>query len=654
MTFIVYFPAIRGGEIWDDAPNITQNPLLHDTKGLWEIWTNFRSMPAYYPVTHTSWWIDYQLFGLSLPWYHIENIAMHAASAVLIWLALRKLGISGAWLAAALWALHPIHVESVAWITERKNTLSVLLYLISFHFYLRAAGAGFASRLRVRSYLAALILFAIALPAKTASATLPAAIRLCAGYLRGAEPHFWRAVFRRELIRLIPFFVLAAGMGVATVLIEQHHSGAVGPLFTFSPMQRLVIAGRSLWFYAWKLVWPVNFAFIYPRWHIDAGIGPQILFPIAALALIIALILLRKRIGRGPAAGVLFFAGTLFPALGFAPIFFHRYSLVSDHFAYLANVGVLVLIAWALVRTLASRSVSLYAVAGAAMLGLSMQTFRQTLLYKDNFTMWSDALEKNPNAWVAQGNLAREMLLRGHDAEAARLLARQYESAPDEVEVALGYANFLATHGQFAEARPLFERAIQIRPDFLNTYGFYGRALRDNGHVDEAIMLYQRALATHPEWDAGWIDLAEIHEQQGNPALAAEEYRQAIAAVPGSVGARVNLANLYLKARNIEPALALMKEAAALADDNADIHNRYGLLLLQLGRYAEAIEQFQRMVTLTKGKEGAHIAYHNLATALEGAGRNGEAVVNYNRALAIKPDFTPARQNLQRALGKPQ
>jgi tetratricopeptide (TPR) repeat protein len=625
-------------------------------------------MPAYYPVTHTSWWIDYQLFGLNLHWYHLENIAMHAASAILIWLALRKLKIAGAWLAAALWALHPIHVESVAWITERKNTLSVLLYLISFHCYLRAIGVGVgftvqASRsatlnpeprtLNRRWYVASLAIFALALPAKTMSVTLPAVILLLAWYLHGDEPNFWRTTFRREVVRMIPFFALALCMGVATVLIEQRHSGAVGPLFTFNPLQRLVIAGRSLWFYAWKLIWPAQFAFIYPRWHIHPGLSAQILFPISFLALLIALILLRKKIGRGPAAGVMLFAGVAFPALGFAPIFFHRYSLVSDHFAYLCNVGILVLIAWVITRLIRPRA-AMYAVAGLALVGLAIQTFRQSQLYKDNFTMWSDALRKNPDAWVAQGNLAREMLLRGRDDEAEKLLIKQYESAPNEIEVVLGYANFLATHGKFDQAKPLFERAIQIKPDLLNTYGFYGRALRSNGHVDEAIKLYENTLAKHPEWDAGWIDLAEIHEQQGKPALAAEEYRKAIEYVPTSVGARVNLANLYLKAGNIEPALALLKEAAALADDNAEIHNRYGLILLQLKRYSEAAEQFQRMVELTRGTEGSHIAYHNLATALEGAGRIPEAELNYRRALALKPDFAPAKRSLERLTGKSQ
>ncbi|HTL30864.1 MAG TPA: tetratricopeptide repeat protein [Tepidisphaeraceae bacterium] len=672
-TFIVYFPAIRGGEIWDDAPNVTQNPLLHNVRGLAEMWTNFRSMPAYYPVTHTSWWIDYQLFGLDLRFYHIENIAMHAVSSVLIWLALRRLSVPGAWLAAALWALHPIHVESVAWITERKNTLSVLLYLISFHCYVRASGmrrGGWGFRvqgsekepglnpeprtLNPRWYIASLFFFAIALPAKTPVVTLPAAILLAWWYLRGGEPHFWPATFRRELVRMIPFFVLGLCMGVATVLIEQHHTGAKGPLFTFSPLQRLVLIGRSFWFYAWKVIWPANFNFIYPRWNIPQGVTIQILFPLAALGLMLALICLRKKIGRGPAAAILFFAGTALPALGIAPIFFHRYSLVSDHFAYLCNLGILVLVAYAIVRLLRSQPIALYAVAGIALVGVSIQSIKQTFLYKDNFTMWSDVLQKNPSAWLARGNLAREMHALGRHEKEGQLLAEEYKAAPDEVEVALGYANYLATHGHFAESPPFFERAIELKPDYLNTYGFYGRALSSNGRTDDAIKLYQDTLAKHPEWEAGWIDLAEIFEQIGKPERAADLYAKAIAANPQTVGARVNLANLYLKVGNLQRALNLLNEAATLANDDPDIHNRYGLVLLQIGQYPAAIEQFQRMVDLTRGKEGSHIAYHNLATALEGAGRNSEAVLNYRRALQIKPDFAPAQRNLERALRKSQ
>jgi Tfp pilus assembly protein PilF len=312
-------------------------------------------------------------------------------------------------------------------------------------------------------------------------------------------------------------------------------------------------------------------------------------------------------------------------------------------------------VAWIILRLLQKQPLALYATGAVILVFLGIQSWRQTLLYRDNFTMWSDVLAKNPNAWLAHGNLAHELLAMHRDDEAGEHLRKQLELAPpDQVEVIVQYAQYLATHGHFEESLPYFHRGIELDPDYLNTYGFLGQALVAHGRIDEAIKLYEDALAKHPEFEPGWIDLAQIYENRGDLAHAAETYERAIHAIPNTVTARVNLANLYLNARQPQPAMKLLSEAAAIDDNNADVHNRYGLLLLSLGRYPEAVEQFERMVQLTKGKPGAHIAYHNLGTALEGAGRISEAVASYQRALAIKPDFAPAKRSLDRAMGKAQ
>ncbi len=337
-TFIAYQPVWHAGFIWEDDDYVTKNQALHSVDGLQRIWSTPGTTHQYYPLVFTSFWVEYHLWRLQPFGYHLVNVILHAVNAVLLWRVLRRLGLPGAWWAAAIFALHPVNVESVAWITERKNTLSGLFYLLAALAWLRfrPLTAGETSRTpEWRFYWVALGLFACALLSKTVTCSLPAVLVLLIWWKTGR-------LEKRDGLALAPWFVLGAASGLMTRWMERR-LGASGAPWELSFVQRCLVAGRALWFYAGKLIWPHDLTFSYPRWRVDAGVVWQYSFPLAALAVVAALWKVRSRIGRGPLVAVLFFAITLVPALGFFDVFPFRYSYVADHFQYIASLGLIAL-----------------------------------------------------------------------------------------------------------------------------------------------------------------------------------------------------------------------------------------------------------------------------------------------------------------------
>ncbi|HSV13511.1 MAG TPA: hypothetical protein VLI90_04585, partial [Tepidisphaeraceae bacterium] len=341
ITLIAYIPIFRAGFVWDDDSYVEQNATLRTLDGLYEIWTNWHATPQYYPLVHTSFWVEYHLWGAtSALGYHIDNVLLHALSAILIWRLLNRLNVPGALLAAAIFAVHPVHVESVGWITERKNVLSLVFYLLALRSYLRSTG----SEPVLRDYAFSLLFFLLALLSKTVTATLPAAILLIFWWKRGR-------IRVRAVTPLLPFFVLAAVCGSITGYLERTQVGARGPEWAaLTPLHRVLIASRAVWFYAGKLLVPWRLTFIYPRWSIDPRDPLQWLYLVALIAVIAGLWLRRRRLGRGPLVAVLFFIGTLTPALGFVNVYPMRYSFVADHFQYHASIGLIALAAACIAR----------------------------------------------------------------------------------------------------------------------------------------------------------------------------------------------------------------------------------------------------------------------------------------------------------------
>ena len=335
VTALSYGPAWQGQLIWDDDAHLTK-PELRSLGGLVRIWTEPGATQQYYPLVHSLFWLEHRLWGDATLPYHLVNIVLHFLGALLFGKVLQQLKVPGAWLGAALFALHPLQVESVAWISELKNTLSGVFFFSALLFYLR-----FDEAPRRIYYLVALSLFVLGLFCKTTIAPLPAVLLVIFWWQRG------KLSFKRDVVPLIPFFVLGIGAGLFTAWVEHRFIGARGEAFHLSLVERILIAGHAFWFYFSKLVWPANLIFIYPRWQISASVWWQCLLPIAALLLFGLLFALRKR-SRAPLAAFLIFAGLLFPALGFINVYPFVYSFVADHFQYLASSAIFSLLAAAL------------------------------------------------------------------------------------------------------------------------------------------------------------------------------------------------------------------------------------------------------------------------------------------------------------------
>ncbi len=306
-------------------------PELQSLHGLWRIWFDLPATQQYYPLLHSAFWLEHRIWGDAVLGYHLTNVLLHTASACLLAMILRRLSVPGAWLAGFVFALHPVCVEAVAWVSEQKSTLSGFFYLASALVYLH-----FDRTRRKPLYFLALGLFVLALMSKTVTATLPAALLVIFWWKRG------RLDWRRDVLPLVPW--LAAGVSAGlTAWVESARKliGAQGSRYALTFLQRLLLAGRVPWFYVWKAIWPADLMFIYPHWKIDSGDVSQYFFP-ALLATVAIVLGWLARKTRAPLAVFLFFMGTLFPALGFLNVYPFRYSYVADHFQYLALLGIII------------------------------------------------------------------------------------------------------------------------------------------------------------------------------------------------------------------------------------------------------------------------------------------------------------------------
>ena len=396
VTLLAYIPAIRGGFIWDDDDYVTENPVLSHPGGFRALWFFPDSTPQYYPLVFSTFWMEYHLWGLSPMGYHVTNVLLHVFGAWILWRVLEALGVKGGYLAALVFALHPVHVESVAWVTERKNVLSGVFYLAALWSYLRCRPGGIAQvggEYRWRFYGMSLVFFACALLSKTVTASFPAAVVLLMWWKRGRlGREDWK-----DIVRLLPMFVLGVGMGLTTAWLEKHHVGAKGEDWSLTAVERFLVAGRALWFYAGKLFWPGSLSFVYPRWQVSQAVWWQYIYPVLAAGVVGVLWLLRRRIGLGWLVGVLYFVGTLFPALGFLNVYPHRFSFVADHFQYLASLGLLVPACWLLWGLLErARSWRRWAAGGLLVVmlaGLGVATWSQGWVYQGLESLWTDTLK---------------------------------------------------------------------------------------------------------------------------------------------------------------------------------------------------------------------------------------------------------------------
>jgi tetratricopeptide (TPR) repeat protein len=604
LTVVAYVPAMRGGFIWDDRLLISENRIVRASDGLYRFWFTTEA-PDYWPLTSTTWWLEWRLWGDSATGYHVVNVLLHAVNAILVWIILRRLKIPGAWLAGLVFAVHPVNVATVAWISEQKNTLSMLFYAVAILLYLRFDEEG-----RWRWYGLSLAAFLLALLSKSAVVMLPVVLLGCIWWTRGK-------VRWKDFLRCGPFFVLSLVLGLVTIWFQHHQALGGYTIRAASFPSRLAAAGWVPWFYLYKALLPVNLTVIYPKWEIDASRWVSYLPGIILVGCLIVFWWRRKTWGRPLLFGLGYFVVMLFPVLGFFHQSFHRFSLVADHWQYCSLVGAIALSVAAgerICRRTGEQRRSLGTVAGVVVLMvLAVATWRWGHVYAHEETLWRDNLAKNPNAWVAHYNL--------------------------------GVASEQA--GKLKEAIAHYEQALRIKPDYAEAHNNLGLVLLGLGKVPEAAGHFEQALRLKHDYAGAHSNLGLALFRLGNVSAAMEQYAQALRLSPDFAEAHYNVGDAMLQQGRLLEAIAHYERALRAKPDYALAHNNLGLALFRLGRVSEAIAHYQQALQLKPDYAGAHC---NLGDALLTAGRASEAIGQYEQALRIKPDLTEARYNLGMAL----
>lgn len=613
MCLAAYYPAISGGVLWDDPAHITRVDL-QSWAGLGRIWFEIGATQQYYPVLHSAFWFEHRLWGDAVAGYHAVNILLHAISAGLIVVLVRKLKLKGGWLAGCIFALHPVAVESVAWISEQKNTLSTAFYLLALLAWLRFEAQRESepkSSGTWRTYILASLLFGLAVLSKTVTVTLPAAILVLDWWRRGSLS------WRRDVVPLLPWFVFAIAAGLMTAWVERNIIGAEGEVFALTLLQRCLLAGNVAWFYFGKLVWPIDLIFIYPRWDMEVTTVVHFIAPLTAIAGLVALWFQRHR-NRGPLAAALLFGGTLFPALGFFNVFPFQFSYVADHFQYLACIAIIVPVAAGL-TLLADRYPQLpvwskRTAAGILLSALGFLSWQQTHEYRDNITLYRATLEKNPASLMATYNLGME----------------------------------LAAIGEVEEAITYYRKALKMKPDYAEIHANLAMALmRNPGHEDQAIAAFREAIRLKPElWQAS-LNLANLLLTiPGHIEEVIQLYRAVLKFDPsrGEVRSSLGYAIMQVPGREQE-ALGHLEAALKFIPDDWSTH--YQISRILLNRRPDNFEALVHLELVVQSRpDFAAARYHLAKLLLYRPTRRDEAIRHLQTALLLEPSFEEARSLL--------
>lgn len=567
---VIYFPATQAGFVWDDA--IMRELVAVSTwGGIWEIWFDpvsayleggTRKEGHYWPILYTTFWFEHKLWGFSPAGYHVVNVLIHFANTVLLWRVLSRLAVPGAWFAAAVFAVHPLHAESVAWIIARKDMLATLFCLASLLLWLRFTESPSRGR-----YAGALLLFAAAMLSKSVVVVFPATLLIL---------QWWRGgrITWGELLRTAPFFLVGLAIAVGDLLFYQD----VQPLsLGYSMAERVLIAAHALWFYVGKLLWPVELAVIYPHWDVNIADPRGWVYVVVAAAVAVALWFLRRRIGRGPLACALFFAVMLSPALGFVDYGYMRYSFVADRYQYLAGTGVIVFFAavaaWGTERLPGLPRKTARGTALALLVLLGAATWNQAGVYKDEVTLFRHIISLNPDARTAHLNLAYALIYSKGGSEEALAAARI---------------------------------AVKKRPLYYNSHNVLGLALSKLGRYDEAEKHLRKAIELNPRYAPAFLNLGESFRIRGRYKGALEAYLAAVRIDPDYPLPYVGMGYVLFSLERYEGVVSSMKRALLLKPDlpmAPALHSFMGQALEKLGRHEEAERHLRRARELAPKRE---------------------------------------------------
>jgi protein O-mannosyl-transferase len=676
-VFATYSPCWNADFMWDDDWHLTENPCIVGPLGLKELWTTREAKIC--PLVQTTFWLEHAVWGLRPLPYHLVNILLYASGALVLWRVLHKLGVPAAALGAALWALHPVQVESVAWITELKNIQSGFFYLLSMLFFVNfvlsqreAASSGRS----VYWYWASVGCAALALASKSATVFLPLALALCAWWLEGRWQ--WRRAW--NLLPFVPLAAAACALSIWTQRVDVAHVQSLG---VRSWPERIIVAGKVVWFYLGKLAWPHPLIFVYPRWKIDEtswlSYGPT-----AAVILVLAVLWgFRRTWARGAFFAFAYFLAALVPVLGLVNHYFIRYSFVGDHFQYYAGMGLLALTGAAL-RLLAARvgigQAGRSALCLPLLLLLAVLSWRQCWMYKDSEAIFAATVERNPECWLAHNNLGVLCFESGRRDDATSQYRKALEVDPKSAEthdnLGLLYAgrgqlddaigefrkameldprnfkshnnlgNLYARRGKFDDALREYRKALEIKPEFADAHSNLGILYAGRGQLDDAISEFRKALEIDPKSAETHNNLGLVHERRGQVDQAIGEYRKAVEIESGSVDAHNNLGILYAERGQIDDAISEFRKVLEVKPKSAETHNNLGLVYAGCGRLDDAVGEYRKALEINPESAETH---NNLGLVLSRLNLLDEAVVQFQRALAIKPDYTDARRNLANA-----
>jgi protein O-mannosyl-transferase len=609
LTFVAYWPVLRGQFIWDDPLLVENNPLVTQTLNLRSVW-----FQTDFPLTVVAFWLQWLLWGKAAAGYHTVNILLHALNSVLVWRVLVRLNIRGAWLAGAIFAVHPVCAASVAWISEFKNTLSLPFFLSSIWFYLRrdSPNAEHATRNTQHAWYAlSLLTFLLALLAKTSTVMLPVVLLGCAWWLRGR-------ITKRDWLRVAPFFVLALAFGLMSIWFQTHQTFTTGKVQTENFWGRLAGAGMAIWFYLGKALLPLNLNLIYPRWNINAA-APLSYLPILLLYGVFFLCWkFRRSWGRPVLFGFGYFVVSLFPVLGFFDMYFLAISRVSDHFQYLPLVGIVGLIASAVY--LGARKIK---VNGAELLinttliiALTFLTVQRAKVMATDETLWRDTLAKNPAAWSAHNNLACILAEQNKIDEAITHFEASLKFYPNNAQAHGNLGKALTQQGKLPEAEAQLRTAIELKPREPEFHRSLANALGAQGKIDEALAQLREA-ADLQQGVGGRLELANMLHQMGKEREAAAEHRRALAIQPLSVEVLNNLA--WILATSADDSVRNGTEAVALAEKACQQTQNQDAMTLgtlaaayaEAGRFAEAAATAEKAANLAAAAGNSQFANIN-------------------------------------------
>ncbi len=552
MTIVVYLPALRGGFIWDDRMYLTEGALMR--RPLWKLWIA-PEVIDYLPLTYTLYWLQWRIWQDSAVAFHLVNVLLHGGASVMLWRVLRRLKVRGAWIAAAIFAVHPVCAESVAWIAEEKNTLSLLLAASALLLYLDS---------RPRRYWMAVVTFALALFAKPAVIMFPVILLLLAWWKRGA-------ITRTEYLRSAPFFALSAMVAPVTIWYQRRSIGTEHiPLGGIA--ERLAQVTKAAWFYVYKLLLPRDLMFFYPNWRHSGFDGFTVAGMVALIAVAACLWRMRAPWGRGPLVALACFWALLLPALGLFDMAWMQFAPVADHFQYPAMIAAIALVVSGITNpTYSSRKPrdenvghQQIVVAAAIIVVLGALTFMQARHYRDEDTLWRATLDRNPQAWAAWAGLGLTASERG--------------------DAATAIANL--------------KRAAELNPQYSAVHNNLGAEYQKNGDVEAAIAEYDAAVRINPKLAAAQYNLGVMLMRQKRASQAESHLARAVELMPSSSPAEAKLGSALLVQGKLETAEQHLARAARLDPASFEAHAYLAECLRKQGKSEQAFAEYQKAIAL--------------------------------------------------------